>query len=158
MIKVKGQSFMIHQIRKMIGMAIAVVRGHASLDTIEKSWDTLRIDVPRAPGLGLMLDEVHFDRYNQRFGDDGMHEKLKWDNVADQVEEFKENYIFAEMISTEKEELSMFDWLKNLPLHTFEQRHFESSLGENSALRKVARQLDIVNENDEQEEASKEDS
>lgn len=42
----------------MIGMTIAVVKGFASLDTIEKTWGTERIDVPRAPGLGLLLDEV----------------------------------------------------------------------------------------------------
>ena len=46
------------QIRKMIGMAFAVVRGHASPDVIEDTWKMDRIDVPRAPGLGLMLDEV----------------------------------------------------------------------------------------------------
>ena len=42
----------------MIGMTIAVVRGHASVETIEKTWALDRIDVPRAPGLGLLLDEV----------------------------------------------------------------------------------------------------
>ena len=57
-IKVKGQSFMLHQIRKMIGMAVAAVRGHASNDVIDKTWLLDRIDVPRAPGLGLMLEEV----------------------------------------------------------------------------------------------------
>lgn len=43
----------------MIGMAFAVVRGHASPEVIESTWKMDRIDVPRAPGLGLMLDEVN---------------------------------------------------------------------------------------------------
>ena len=42
----------------MIGLALAIVRGHASQDVIESAWNMDRIDVPRAPGLGLMLDEV----------------------------------------------------------------------------------------------------
>ena len=42
----------------MIGMAIAVVRGDADESVITDSWNTDRIDIPRAPGLGLMLDEV----------------------------------------------------------------------------------------------------
>ena len=49
---------MLHQIRKMIGMVIAVVRGDADESVITDSWNTDRIDVPRAPGLGLMLEEV----------------------------------------------------------------------------------------------------
>ena len=35
-IKIKGQSFMLHQIRKMIGMAISVVRGQCPMETIGK--------------------------------------------------------------------------------------------------------------------------
>merc|ERR1719328_472271 len=87
-IKVKGQSFMLHQIRKMIGMSIAVVRGQASSETIDKSWESMRIDIPRAPGLGLMLDEIHYERYNKRFANDGIasHESLSWENVQDEVE------------------------------------------------------------------------
>jgi len=125
-IKIKGQSFMLHQIRKMIGMTIAVVRGQASSETIDKSWESMRIDIPRAPGLGLMLDEIHYERYNKRFANDGIHESLTWENVEDSVEAFKQDYIFPEMIAGEKEEKSMFEWLKNLPIHQFTQRHFEA--------------------------------
>ena len=57
-ITVKGQSFMLHQIRKMIGMAMAVTRGFTGEDKVEETWKMDRIDVPRAPGLGLMLEEV----------------------------------------------------------------------------------------------------
>ena len=49
---------MLHQIRKMIGMAIAILRGDAKESVISDTWNTDRIDVPRAPGLGLMLEEV----------------------------------------------------------------------------------------------------
>jgi len=125
-IKIKGQSFMLHQIRKMIGMAISVVRGQCPMETIEKSWDTMRIDIPRAPGLGLMLDENHYERYNKRFGSDGIHESLTWENEENEIENFKENFIFSEMIQGEKEH-SMFNWLKCLPMHGFVQRHFENS-------------------------------
>ena len=137
-IKIKGQSFMLHQIRKMIGMTIAVVRGHASLEVIHQSWDALRIDIPRAPGLGLMLDEIHFERYNKRFANDGIHEGLTCsDAVNEEIESFKEDFIFPEMIQGEKE-FSMFDWLKVLPQHSFTQRHFENSEPNDEPLRKAA--------------------
>lgn len=57
-LRVKGQSFMLHQIRKMVGTTIAVARGLASLDTLHRAWKTERLDLPVAPGLGLVLEEV----------------------------------------------------------------------------------------------------
>jgi hypothetical protein len=30
---------------------------------MKETFGTERIDIPRAPGLGLVLDQVHFDRY-----------------------------------------------------------------------------------------------
>ncbi|CAG7823342.1 unnamed protein product, partial [Allacma fusca] len=77
-LRVKGQSFMLHQIRKMIGLVMAYMRGFASLETFNKCWTADRIDIPKAPGVGLMLDYVHYQRYDQRFGSDGMHDPITW--------------------------------------------------------------------------------
>jgi len=38
-----------------------------------------QVDVPKAPGLGLVLDRVHYDGYNKKYGGDGLHEELCWD-------------------------------------------------------------------------------
>jgi len=134
-IKVKGQSFMLHQIRKMIGKALAIVRGHASQEVIESTWKMDRIDVPRAPGLGLMLDEIHYERYNKKFGKDGTHEPMSWDECSDAVERFKDDIIFADMVETEAESKSMIDWLKFLHMHTFTPRHFENEEPKTDRLR-----------------------
>jgi tRNA pseudouridine38-40 synthase len=74
--RVKGQSFMMHQIRKMViflnkvsermyqqcflqvAVAIAVVKGLAEPDLMDKAYGPLRLDLPMAPGLGLVLQEV----------------------------------------------------------------------------------------------------
>lgn len=58
-------SFMLHQIRKMIGLAIAIMRGYATIETLKRCFHPGRVDIPKAPGLGLMLEEVHYDRYNK---------------------------------------------------------------------------------------------
>ena len=107
----------------------------------------MRIDVPRAPGLGLMLDEIHYEKYNKRFANDGIHEALDWQDVEDQVESFKEDLIFQDMIQGEKVEHSMFQWLKCLPMHTFTQRHFENSdpSVSDSALRYAGRLVEREN-------------
>ncbi|XP_066465880.1 pseudouridylate synthase 1 homolog isoform X2 [Tiliqua scincoides] len=118
-IKVKGQSFMMHQIRKMIGLVIAIVKGYAAESIMEQSWGEEKVDVPKAPGLGLVLEQVHFEKYNRRFGNDGLHEALEWAEVGEKIAAFKEQHIYPTIISTEKEEKSMMNWLDTLSNHDF---------------------------------------
>ena len=49
---------MIHQIRKMVGLVVAIVRGHTPEDTIVRAYHKEKVDIPRAPALGLLLDSV----------------------------------------------------------------------------------------------------
>ncbi|KAF2978531.1 hypothetical protein EK904_013388 [Melospiza melodia maxima] len=118
-IQVKGQSFMMHQIRKMIGLVIAIVKGYAAESIMERSWGEEKVDVPKAPGLGLVLEKVHFEKYNRRFGNDGLHEPLEWTEEEEKIAVFKEQHIYPTIINTEKEEKSMANWLKTLPIHDF---------------------------------------
>lgn len=121
-IKVKGQSFMLHQIRKMVGLCLAVVRGLATLETVTKSFKEEKIDIPTAPGLGLVLNQVHYDRYNKRYGDDGLHEKLIFDDYKEQIEEFAEKHIISTIVETEIAEKPMMEWVENLSKHSYEVR------------------------------------
>jgi len=153
-VKVKGQSFMLHQIRKMIGLGVAIIRGHTGLKTLEGAWGMERIDIPRAPGLGLMLDQIHYDRYNKRFAGDGIHEGLDWEGQLEAVEKFKEDFIFSDIIETEKRDKSMLSWMGEvLPLHTFTPRHFESDGKEHSPMRNAHVKL-IIEEKEKNKEKS----
>merc|ERR1719383_394620 len=116
---------MLHQIRKMIGMGIAIIRGHTDVSKLEETWGMERIDIPRAPGLGLILEEIHYDRYNVRYGSDGIHDPISWEKVESEVESFKQDFVFSDIMATEKEEKSMFEWMSVLPMHKFLPRHFE---------------------------------
>ncbi|XP_020493753.1 tRNA pseudouridine synthase A isoform X2 [Labrus bergylta] len=119
-ITVRGQSFMLHQIRKMIGLVIAVIRGYAKEEVVERSWGLEKVDVPKAPGLGLVLERVHFDRYNKKFGGDGLHETLEWENEEEAIKAFKEAQIYPTIVETECQEGSMVSWMATLPIHDFE--------------------------------------
>lgn len=105
-IKVRGQSFMLHQIRKMIGMVIAIVRGFANVDTLNLCWTANKVDVPTAPALGLMLDKLHYDKYNKKFGNDGLHEPLNWSSLEEEIENFKHEFIYSNIILKEREQKS----------------------------------------------------
>lgn len=62
-----GQSFMLHQIRKMVGLAVAIMRGDAYLSCIKLAFQPNRtLPTPMAPDVGLFLDKCYFDAYNNR--------------------------------------------------------------------------------------------
>jgi len=66
---VLGQSFMLHQIRKMMGAVIAVMRGVAPDNFLETALSKkLVVNVPTAPELGLFLQECVFESYNKKHG------------------------------------------------------------------------------------------
>ncbi|KAK8575629.1 hypothetical protein V6N13_033138 [Hibiscus sabdariffa] len=111
--EVVGQSFMLHQIRKMIGMAVAVVRNCAPESLIETALrKDVRINVPTAPEVGLYLDECFFSSYNQNWKDS--HEELSMKAYEEEAEEFKMKFIYSHIASTEREEGTVGLWLHSL--------------------------------------------
>ncbi|KAK2964430.1 putative tRNA pseudouridine synthase 1 [Blattamonas nauphoetae] len=71
-----GQSFIYHQIRKMIGAIICVIRGTVPSDFIDLTFSERAVPVPLAPSVGLFLDRCHFDQYNKKFAGDSAHPQL----------------------------------------------------------------------------------
>ena len=70
-VSIYGQSFLLNQIRKMIGFAIEIVRhNNVGVDTnlLLRTFGPDRMEVSMAPGTGLYLDELEFDTYNIKLG------------------------------------------------------------------------------------------
>ncbi|XP_058823091.1 pseudouridylate synthase 1 homolog [Topomyia yanbarensis] len=126
-IKIKGQSFMLHQIRKMVGLTLAVVRGVTPAETIIKAFDEVRYGVPTAPGLGLVLSRIHYEKYNARYGQDGCHEVLDFQKEDDLIQEFFRKHIASTIVETELQTNSMVEWIETLPLHSYEPREDNES-------------------------------
>lgn len=114
----------------MVGLVIAIARGHATNNVFNQVFTTEKVNIPRAPGLGLVLEYVHYDRYGNRYGEDGIHEKLTWEEVDKEVEEFKEDYIYPTIVNTEVNELSMVTWLDKLFKHSYDKSEEEEVAGE----------------------------
>ncbi|KAF6001586.1 hypothetical protein F1559_003778 [Cyanidiococcus yangmingshanensis] len=61
LVHIRGQSFVLHQIRLLIGAAVLVARGHLSLDALRAALDgPYRVLFWRAPGSCLMLSRPSF--------------------------------------------------------------------------------------------------
>ncbi|CAK9805372.1 Pseudouridylate synthase 1 homolog [Anthophora plagiata] len=103
-LEVKGQSFMLHQIRKMVSLVIGICRNIVTNDIVKDAFSLEKIDIPTAPGLGLSLHFVHYGYYNERYGTDGFHETLDWNECDEEVEQFYKEYILKDIIDTEVSE------------------------------------------------------
>jgi tRNA pseudouridine38-40 synthase len=112
---------MIHQIRKMVGLIIAIVRGRTPETTLVEAFQRRKVDIPKAPALGLLLENVFFDSYNKKYASDGSHAALKWEECSERVEEFKKQHIHRSIIDTEIREMSMMQWIGSLQIHEFYQ-------------------------------------
>jgi tRNA pseudouridine38-40 synthase len=101
-LKVHGQSFMMHQIRKMVAMAALVVRCGTSKDIIRESYGPANISIPKAPGLGLLLERPVFDSYNERTVREYNREKLDFDKYQKEMDEFKQREIYDRIFREEE--------------------------------------------------------
>jgi tRNA pseudouridine38-40 synthase len=100
-LKVHGQSFMMHQIRKMVGMAALTVRCGTDPSIMEKSFGNVIVRIPKAPGLGLLLERPVFDSYNDKQAKQHGREKVDFNKFNQQIEEFKEREIYQRIFREE---------------------------------------------------------
>ncbi|KAI7959694.1 hypothetical protein MJO28_003485 [Puccinia striiformis f. sp. tritici] len=61
-----GQSFMLHQIRKMIGLLVLVCRTRTPVTMIKQLYGPQKVSIPKAPGIGLILRKLNFHGYNKK--------------------------------------------------------------------------------------------
>lgn len=101
-IKVHGQSFMMHQIRKMIAMAVMVTRCGTPIDVIKESYGPRRISIPKAPGLGLLLERPVFDEYNKRATGQLQRDAIDFSKYDAKIQEFKDREIYRRMFEAEE--------------------------------------------------------
>ena len=103
-LKVHGQSFMMHQIRKMVAMAVLVARcGTDPEPAMALSYERRRISIPRAPGFGLLLERPVFETYNSRAQANGK-DPLDFDVYEKEMRAFKDREIYKRIWDVEEEQ------------------------------------------------------
>jgi tRNA pseudouridine38-40 synthase len=101
-LKVHGQSFMMHQIRKMVAMATMIVRCGSTTDVIRDSYGKAPISIPKAPSLGLLLERPVFDSYNTQAVSKFSREKIDFDKFQKEMDEFKQREIYDRIFREEE--------------------------------------------------------
>lgn len=107
-----GQSFMLHQIRKMVGLAILTLRLGCEAKALLAHClqPSIRVNIPKAPALGLLLDKSMFDAYNRKFA--GAREAIEWEAVEGARQRLKEELIYPRIFQEETQYSRFMGWLK----------------------------------------------
>ncbi|KAI0166163.1 pseudouridine synthase [Xylariaceae sp. FL1272] len=121
-IKVHGQSFMMHQIRKMVAMAVLSVRCATPLERFEETFSAARISIPKAPSLGLLLERPVFDAYNKRATETLNLQPLDFSKYETEIEEFKAEHIYNHIFQLEEKENSFHIFFNQIDC--FKNDHF----------------------------------
>lgn len=121
-LKVHGQSFMMHQIRKMVGMAALIVRCGCDPSRIHESYQSTNMSIPKAPSLGLLLERPVFDSYNKRAHHEFQKQPIDFNKFKDEMDAFKQKFIYERMYQDEERDNifgNFFNHVDNFPSNTF---------------------------------------
>ena len=130
-IKIHGQSFMMHQIRKMVSMCALVVRCGTHEGRIQDTFLSDRLSIPKAPGLGLLLERPIFDGYNNgpRVKNEVMREEISFKKYEREIEDFKEREIYARIFREDESEGQFFTLMAGIDSFRHSAFLYLSSLG-----------------------------
>lgn len=105
-LKVHGQSFMMHQIRKMVGLASLIVRCGTPMERINESYQNQKMAIPKAPGLGLLLERPVFHNYNRKATESLGKEAIDFDKYEEKIQAFKDKQIYTRIFTVEEKDNS----------------------------------------------------
>ncbi|KAM0686138.1 tRNA pseudouridine synthase 1 [Conglomerata obtusa] len=114
-VKILGNSFMLHQIRKMIGFVITIYKyaKDKTNELFDKVYTELKWNIPKAPSEYLFLDHPCFDFYDK----DTIYEKIYIDQV--EIDEIKKDLIYPEIYKQENQ-LVFENWFEVFDKHFYE--------------------------------------
>ncbi|KEP67366.1 UNVERIFIED_CONTAM: tRNA pseudouridine synthase [Hammondia hammondi] len=119
-IELEGQSFLFNQIRKMVGIAIEVCRGTA---TVTSLTDALRpnrrnVFIHTAPAEGLLLLSPVYDTYNRTRAAPPELPAVEVESIQEEILSFQRSVIFPRIAHSFSTPV-WNDWLENINWHPF---------------------------------------
>ncbi|KAF8251173.1 pseudouridine synthase [Wilcoxina mikolae CBS 423.85] len=112
-IHVHGQSFMMHQIRKMVGLAMMMVRTGCPISRIQEAFGPRKIAIAKAPSLGLLLEYPLFSHYNEKTASENGRDPLDFEKYKE-IDEFKQKFIYSRIFEEEEKQNTFAQFVEYL--------------------------------------------
>lgn len=122
---IHGQSFMLHQIRKMMATLVLSVRSGTPPSLLDEMFGPKTVFVPKMPSLGLLLESPIFESYNEKIApasklspdDPEYRPQILFEAHKEAMERFKQEHIYAAMRATEDMFGLFNDWIKSIDVY-----------------------------------------
>ncbi|KAI0343284.1 pseudouridine synthase [Trametopsis cervina] len=115
-----GQSFMLHQVRKMMTALVLCCRTNTPPEIMDELYGPRNVFVPKMPALGLLLEYPIFDNYNKRVtekvdpSDPDYRRPVDFESYREKIDAFKQEHIYSRMRAIE-DQGGVFDaWIRSL--------------------------------------------
>lgn len=107
--KLHGQSFIYHQIRKMVGSLIQIFQEDYDESFLDNTFTYNKTPVWLAPSQGLLLDRIYFTAYNKK---EDSPETLELTPEEDTlIENYKREVLYKVVVSAEEELKIYTQWM-----------------------------------------------
>jgi tRNA pseudouridine(38-40) synthase len=105
-VRLIGQSFMLHQIRKMIGTAVMLVRYEMPVVCIKRTLTLEKFSLPLIPGVGLAVVRCWFTGYDKKiaagFEGFGKRDQLVWEAEQPLMDAYLRDVIVPHVAALER--------------------------------------------------------
>lgn len=105
---------MLHQIRKMVSLVVLMIRTRTSKKLIGEAYGDMRINVPKAPALGLLLERPIFAEYNRTMEDKDGRDQIDFSKYQVEIDAFKKKWIYDAINRDEEADGHFGLWLKGI--------------------------------------------
>lgn len=123
---IHGQSFLLHQIRKMISFAVLNIRYVCDVNLIKENFITAfnnkDVHIPNSPSQYLFLNRVFFDDHNLKCKDE---DKIEINEEEQSI--FEQEVIYPSMLKKE----NILEWFKYFDAVHFHHKRFQMFKKEN---------------------------
>lgn len=101
-------------------MGMLVTRSNTPISLIPKTFEENKINIPKAPALGLLLERPIFQVYNDKMrvkANQVERDIVDFDLFKDVINEFKEEWIYKKIFEAENQEHVFDGYLTSLDAH-----------------------------------------
>lgn len=128
---IRGKSFMMNQIRKMVATVIAASHGLLSSDEIKRTLSMEKWSLAKFPGTGLLLDKIEYNSFKKKsFGGGKVMNETndpEFEASRPAVEKWKNEVLFPHIVQLHREDNMFNNWVNDVlipfpPVHESDPR------------------------------------